>query len=86
LATLKRSERLGAAAGKCDRSFRLLPEWKSAPVDVSIVFPSRRELSPTIRAFVVHEALSVCQHRPWRRFKRRFPIYFLLPRTRGIVL
>lgn len=30
----------------------LLPDWKSPPVDVSLVFPSKRELSPVVRAFV----------------------------------
>ena len=30
----------------------LLPEWTPPPVEVSLVFPSRREMSQTIRAFV----------------------------------
>ena len=34
------------------RLVRLFPEWKVDPVDVSIVYPSRRELSPVVRAFV----------------------------------
>jgi LysR family transcriptional regulator, regulator for bpeEF and oprC len=34
------------------RLVRLFPEWKVPPVDVFIVFPSNRELSPTVRAFV----------------------------------
>lgn len=34
------------------RLVRILPEWSMPPVDVSIVYPSRRELSPTVRAFV----------------------------------
>jgi DNA-binding transcriptional LysR family regulator len=33
------------------RLVRLLPEWKAPPVEVNIVFPSRRELAPAIRAF-----------------------------------
>jgi DNA-binding transcriptional LysR family regulator len=33
------------------RLVRLLPEWSPSPVEVSIVFPSRRELAPTVRAF-----------------------------------
>ena len=33
------------------RLMRLLPEWSPSPVEVSIVFPSRRELAPTVRAF-----------------------------------
>ena len=31
---------------------RVLPQWSAPPVEVNIVFPSRRELSPTVRAFV----------------------------------
>jgi DNA-binding transcriptional LysR family regulator len=27
------------------------PEWSPSPVEVSIVFPSRRELAPAVRAF-----------------------------------
>lgn len=37
---------------KAGRLVRILPEWSMPPVDVSIVYPSRRELSPTVRAFV----------------------------------
>lgn len=31
---------------------RLFPEWKTPPVEVHAVFPSTRELSPAVRAFV----------------------------------
>ncbi|PZU05809.1 LysR family transcriptional regulator [Sphingomonas sp.] len=31
---------------------RLLPDWTVPSVDVSMVFPTRRELSPAVRAFV----------------------------------
>ena len=31
---------------------RLLPDWSLDPVDVSLVFPSRRDLSPAVRAVV----------------------------------
>ncbi len=34
------------------RLVRLLPEWSVAPVEVNMLFPSRRELSATVRAFV----------------------------------
>jgi DNA-binding transcriptional LysR family regulator len=34
------------------RLVRLFPEWKLDSVDVSIVYPSRRDLSPVVRAFV----------------------------------
>jgi len=30
----------------------LFPEWSPPPVEVNLVFPSRRELSPVVRAFV----------------------------------
>jgi DNA-binding transcriptional LysR family regulator len=33
------------------RLVRLFPEWRPTPVEVSIVFPSRRELAPAVRAF-----------------------------------
>ena len=33
------------------RLVRLLPEWTLPSVEVSLVFPSRRELSPAVRAF-----------------------------------
>ena len=34
------------------RLVRLFPEWSPPAVEVNIVFPSRRELSPAVRAFV----------------------------------
>ncbi len=37
---------------KAGRLVRILPEWSMPPVGVSVVYPSRRELSPTVRAFV----------------------------------
>ena len=40
------------APGIADGSLvRLLPEWSLPSVEVSLVFPSRRELSPAVRAF-----------------------------------
>ena len=40
------------APGVADgRLVRLLPAWSLPPVEVSLVFPSRRELSPAVRAF-----------------------------------
>ena len=33
------------------RLVRLLPDWSFPPVAVSLVYPSRRELAPTVRAF-----------------------------------
>lgn len=35
-----------------NRLIRLFPDWTLPSVDVSLVFPSARELAPTIRAFV----------------------------------
>jgi DNA-binding transcriptional LysR family regulator len=35
-----------------DRLVRLFPDWSPPPVEVNLVFPSRRELSPAVRAFV----------------------------------
>jgi LysR family transcriptional regulator, regulator for bpeEF and oprC len=37
---------------EADRLVRLFPEWSPPPVEVNLVFPSRRELSPVVRAFV----------------------------------
>ena len=34
------------------RLVRLFPDWKLDPVDVSLVYRSRRDLSPAVRAFV----------------------------------
>lgn len=34
------------------RLIHLLPEWAASPVVVNVVFPSRRELTPSVRAFV----------------------------------
>jgi DNA-binding transcriptional LysR family regulator len=43
---------LCAAEIAAGRLARLFPEWTLDPVDVSIVYPSRRDLSPVVRAFV----------------------------------
>ena len=40
------------APGIADGSLvRLLPDWSLPPLEVSLIFPSRRELSPAVRAF-----------------------------------
>jgi LysR family transcriptional regulator, regulator for bpeEF and oprC len=36
------------------RLVRLFPEWALPPVEINAVYPSNRELSPTVRAFVEH--------------------------------
>jgi len=41
-----------AADIEAGRLVRLLPEWGMPSVEVNAVFPSNRELSPTVRAFV----------------------------------
>jgi DNA-binding transcriptional LysR family regulator len=46
------SDYLCASAIKAGRLIRLFPEWTAPPVEVSIVFPSKREIAPTVRAFV----------------------------------
>ncbi|MBA2933146.1 LysR family transcriptional regulator [Sphingomonas sp. CGMCC 1.13654] len=37
---------------EAQRLIHLFPDWSPPAVEVSLVFPSRRELSPTVRAFV----------------------------------
>jgi DNA-binding transcriptional LysR family regulator len=40
------------APGLADGSLvHLLPDWNLPPIEISLVFPSRRELSPAVRAF-----------------------------------
>jgi LysR family transcriptional regulator, regulator for bpeEF and oprC len=34
------------------RLVQLLPDWSPQPVDISLIFPSKRELAPAVRAFV----------------------------------
>jgi len=41
-----------AADIEAGRLVRLFPEWRLPSVEVNAVFPSNRELSPTVRAFV----------------------------------
>jgi DNA-binding transcriptional LysR family regulator len=43
---------LCAADIEAGRLVRLFPQWRMPPVEVNVVFPSNRELSPTVRAFV----------------------------------
>lgn len=37
---------------KTGRLIRLLPQWRTPVVEMSVLFPSSRELSPAVRAFV----------------------------------
>jgi LysR family transcriptional regulator, regulator for bpeEF and oprC len=48
------------------RLVRLLPEWKMPALEVSIVFPSSRELSQTVRAFVDFLRNSQDMEKLWR--------------------
>jgi len=48
------------------RLVRVLPAWSAPDVEVNIVFPSRRELSPTIRAFVDHMKTASVPGRDWQ--------------------
>jgi LysR family transcriptional regulator for bpeEF and oprC len=41
-----------AADVEAGRLVRLFPDWKMPSVEVNVVFPSNRELSPSVRAFV----------------------------------
>jgi DNA-binding transcriptional LysR family regulator len=46
------SDYLCATDLEAGRLVRLFPEWRAPAIDVTVVFPSNRELSPTVRAFV----------------------------------
>lgn len=48
------------------RLVSLLPEWRLPPVPLSLIFPSRRELAPSVRAFAdfMHDAV---KDAPWRK-------------------
>ena len=48
------------------RLVRLLPEWRMPPLEVSIVFPSSRELSQTVRTFVDFLKTSPDMGKLWR--------------------
>jgi len=47
------------------RLTRLLPAWTSPPVDVNLVYPSSRGLSPTVRAFVEHMKQTAASGKLW---------------------
>ncbi len=51
------------AAGRLQR---LLPDWSVPSVDVSLVFPSNRELSPAVRAFVSYMRTISAPGRLWQ--------------------
>jgi LysR family transcriptional regulator for bpeEF and oprC len=49
------------------RLVRLLPEWRAPDVDVSAVFPSRKDLSPSVRAFIEHLKVSSLPGQLWQQ-------------------
>ena len=48
------------------RLVRLFPDWSLPHVDVSVVFPSSRALSPAVRAFVEHMKNASVPGKLWR--------------------
>lgn len=48
------------------RIVRLLPEWTCPPLPVSVVFPTRRELRPAVRAFADYLKETSLPGRGWR--------------------
>ncbi len=48
------------------RLVRLLPEWTMPSVDVSLVFPSNREISPAVRAFLTYMKAVSTPGRLWQ--------------------
>ena len=51
---------------KAGRLVHLFREWTLAPLTVSVVFPSSRELSPTVRAFVEFLKSASAPGRSWQ--------------------
>lgn len=49
------------------RLVRLFPDWESPPVDVTVVFPSKRELAPAVRAFVEFMKEVTARGAPWQK-------------------
>jgi DNA-binding transcriptional LysR family regulator len=47
------------------RLVRLFPEWSLPPVEISIVYPSSRGLSPTVQAFVKHMKQTAAAGKLW---------------------
>lgn len=47
------------------RLVRLFPQWSAPSVDVNLVFPSRRELAPVVRAFVDYMKEVSRPNSPW---------------------
>lgn len=52
------------------RLVRLLPQWKMPPLEVSVLYPSSRALSPTVRAFIDFLKNSPDMKNAWRNGDR----------------
>ena len=52
-----------------NRLVHLLPDWKLPAVPLSLIFPSRRELAPSVRAFSDFMR-EVAKDAPWSRIER----------------
>lgn len=61
------AEYLCASDIEAGRLVQILPQWHPSSVDVNVVFPSNRELSPMVRAFVDFLKNSVIPERLWLR-------------------
>lgn len=57
---------LAAEDVRAGRLIRVLPDWRPASVDVSVVFPSNRTLSPVVRAFVDFIKQSTVTNKLWQ--------------------
>jgi DNA-binding transcriptional LysR family regulator len=55
------------------RLVRLLPEWTMPALDVNVVFPSSRALSPTVRAFVEFVKDNSAPGRSWQNDAAQAP-------------
>ena len=55
------------------RLVHLLTEWTMPPLDVNVVFPSSRELSPTVRAFVEFVKDNSAPGRSWQNDAAQAP-------------
>jgi DNA-binding transcriptional LysR family regulator len=56
---------LSGPAIEAGRLVRLFPEWTLPPVEISVVYPSNRGLSPIVRAFVEHMKQTAAAGKLW---------------------
>lgn len=57
---------LGSPAIASGKLVRLLPDWSLPPLAISLVFPSRRELAPAVRAFAEFLKEGGLPDAPWQ--------------------